>query len=88
MPTRTVENHHDVIEGVAGRDFIEKHLHAFTVDAGQDQGVELASVNVHRSVRIGVLVGEHRGADRADRLGCPGVAHIVDTTKARLVLKH
>lgn len=88
MPTRTVKNHHNVIEGVSRGHFIEKHLHAFAIDAGQNERVEFTRINIHRSKRIGVLMGEHRGADWADRLGCPGVAHIVDTTKARLVLEH
>ena len=36
MPTRTVKNHHNVIEGVSRGHFIEKHLHAFAIDAGQN----------------------------------------------------
>ena len=46
MPARTVENHHDAIERMSRGHLIEKHLHALPVDAGQDQGVAFASVNV------------------------------------------
>ena len=88
MPTRTVKNHHDVINRVSGRDFIEKHLRALAIEAEQDQSIKLAGVNIHRRKRIGVLTGEHRGADRADRLECPSVAHIIDAAKARPILEH
>ena len=40
------------------------------------------------AVGVGVHVGEHRLAQRSNRLRRPAAAHVVDPAEARLVLEH
>ena len=50
--------------------------------------MEFAANHIDRAVIVGVLVGEHSAVQRADWIGCPAAAHIVDPPETRLVLKH
>jgi len=55
VPARTVDHHDDVLLGVVYRDFVQEKLHAFGIDVRQDQTIELASTDVHRTIGKPIL---------------------------------
>jgi len=57
-------------------------------DVRQDERIELAADHIDRTVGIGVLVGQHSPAQRTHRQWRPAAAHVIDPSKARLVLEH
>ena len=91
MPTKpagSVEHHDDAALGMAISDLVEKYLHAVRIDVRQDQAVQFAAYHIDRTVRIGVLMGQHGPAQRAHRQRRPATTHVIDPSKTRLVLEH
>ena len=88
MPARAVDHHDNMLVGVTCRNFVEKQLHALSVDVRQDQAVELTRAHIHSTIGIRVFVRQHGLADGAKWFGCPAPAYVRDAPKARLVLEH
>jgi len=62
IPARAIENHHDVLAGVALRDGIEEYLHAPAIDLGQNECVHQASSRFDGRVGIGLLMDRQGGS--------------------------
>jgi hypothetical protein len=57
VPPGPVHHHDQSVLRVPGRHFIQKDLHADSVDVRQDQAVQCAFRNGNRRIRIGVFLG-------------------------------
>ncbi len=88
VPAGTIKHHDDALSRMALAHLVQEQLHAVRVDVRQDERVQLAAGHIDGGIRVGLLVGQHGLAQGAKRLGCPAAAHIVDASKARLVLEH
>ena len=88
MPAGPVYHHHDVLIWVALGDLVDKQLHAAGVDLRKDQAIELSRTHIHRCIGIGALVAQHGLAHEPHGVRRPAPAHVRDTAKARLILKH
>lgn len=75
------------ITGMAGGDLVEEDLHALAVNVRQDQGIELAVAHTHRRIGVGVLLGHHGLAQRAQWPGAPAAPNVADAPEARFVLE-
>ena len=87
MPPGPIEHHEQAFLGVAGCHFIEEDLHAIPIDMGQDQGIQLAVAHTHRRIGVGVFLGHHGLAHRAQGFGAPAAANVRNAAKACLVLE-
>ena len=56
VPPRPIEQHDDALIRVTRGDLGQKQRHAVAVDVGQNQPVETAVANAHRSIGIDILV--------------------------------
>ena len=57
MPTRTVNDHDDVLMRIAGRDLTEKQQHACPVDVRQREPIKAAIGNTDGGVSVNMLMG-------------------------------
>lgn len=87
MPPGPVHHHDQSVFRVPGRHFIQKDLHAGSVDVWQDQAVQCAFRNGNRRICIGVFLGDLRDHHRSVGTWTPAPSGSGDPSKPGFVLK-
>ena len=87
MPSGAVHHHDEIFIRMALGDFIKEDLHAFRVDVGQDQRIEVAIERTDGAVGVGVLVGRHGLDDGTQGFFAPTSASPADSSESSLILE-
>lgn len=88
VPSRTVCYKQNKVIRISCRQFAKEDIHAYCVAVRQDEKERFTKVWVHSAIRIAILADMMAWYIRANPLWTPAISWLVDSPKARLILKH